>query len=123
MERHRGEKTMAALYDRFFQLGYVTRDLDAAMGQFSTRFGPAEFQIIHGQPPHLHTKRIALTYVGQTMVELIEVNDQVPSIYKEYLPPPGGDIRIHHTGHLIDDTAATLRRVEAEGYPIAMKIS
>ena len=117
------EPIAGTLFNRFFQVGYVTRDGDAAMAQFSTRFGPSEFQIIHGSAEHPHTKRIGLTYIGETMIEIIEVNDAVSSIYRDYLPASGGDIRFHHLGHLTDDYQATLRRLEHEGYDVPMKIT
>jgi hypothetical protein len=108
----------------FFQLGYVTRNLDAAMAEFNRRFGPAEFQIIHGTPEHAHTKRIALTWIGETMTELIEPDPDVPSLYVEALPSgAGGEIRFHHIGCLTRDYEETLRRIRADGYAVPLAVS
>jgi hypothetical protein len=118
------EKTMKhSLFARFFQLGYVTRDLDAAIAEFPQRFGPAEFMIINADRPNIETKRIALAWIGTTMVELIEPNLSVPSIYLDAVPAGSGDIRFHHTGHLVDDYPAAMQRLKAEGYAIPMFLS
>jgi len=113
----------ASLFDRFFQVGYVARDMDAAMAEFNTRFGPVEWQITMGSDAHPHTKRIALTYRDGVMLEIIEANDAVPSIYRDYLPASGPAMRFHHLGYLIDDYPATLKRLDAEGYDVPFKLS
>lgn len=110
-------------FDGFFQVGYVARDLDAAMTQFGKRFGPVEFQVIDAVEPHLHTRRIALAWIGATMIELIEPNQHVPSIYIDALPASPGEIRFHHLGCLIADYPGTLRRLEAEGYDVPFAMS
>lgn len=112
-----------SLFDRFFQVGYVARDLDAAMAQFSRRFGPVEFQVINAVEPNMHTRRIALAWIASTMIELIEPNQQVPSIYIDSLPAAPGEIRFHHLGYLIEDYPATLRRLKAEGYEVPFAMS
>lgn len=112
-----------SLFGRFFQLGYVTRDLDAAMAEFSRRFGPAEFQVIEATEPNIHTRRIALTWIGATMTEIIEPNASVPSLYVDSIPATAGPIRFHHIGCLIEDYPAALHRLRTEGYAIPMFLS
>jgi hypothetical protein len=109
---------VAPLFDRFFQLGYVTRDGDAAMAQFNQRFGPVEFQVVSGGTPAI--KRIALSYVGDTMIEILEVNTSIASFYSDYLSAGLADVRLHHLGYLIDDYPGTLKRLKAEGYDIPL---
>jgi Glyoxalase/Bleomycin resistance protein/Dioxygenase superfamily len=116
--------TDRSLVAGFFQLGYVTRNLDSAIAEFRRRFGPAEFQIIEGTPQHPHTRRIGLAWIGETMTELIEPNPDVPSLYVGALPPAAnGEIRFHHIGCLIDDYPDTLRRLRAEGYETPLTLS
>jgi hypothetical protein len=110
-------------FGRFFQLGYVARDLDAAIAEFPRRFGPAEFQIVNADQPNIATKRIALTWIGATMIELIEPSLSMPSIYLDAVPAHAGDIRFHHTGHLVDDYPAATQRFKAEGYEVPMFLS
>jgi Glyoxalase/Bleomycin resistance protein/Dioxygenase superfamily len=112
-----------SLFDRFFQLGYVTQELDSAMAAFDERFGPSEFHVINAEQPNIHTKRIALTWMGGTMIEIIEPNIAVPSIYLDLLPKAVGEIRLHHTGYLIDDYPARMQRLKAEGYAVPMALS
>lgn len=113
-----------SLLGGFFQLGYVTRDLDAAMVEFRRRFGPVEFQIIQGTAQHPHTRRIALTWIGETMTELIEPDPAVPSLYVGALPPAAnGEIRFHHIGCLTQDYARTMRRITADGYATPLAVS
>ena len=109
--------------DRFFQLGYVVRDLDKAMASYNRRFGPAEFQVAIAEPEYPHTRRVAMVYQGPVMIELIEPNPEVPSIYVDYIPEDDSGIRFHHTGHLVDDYQETLRRLAAEGYNTPYKLS
>ena len=113
-----------SLLGGFFQLGYVTRNLDAAIARFKTRFGPADFQIIQGSPEYPHTKRIALSWIGETMTEIIEPDPAVPSLYVEGLPSTGdGEIRFHHIGCLTQDHSQTMRRLKSEGYATPMVLS
>jgi hypothetical protein len=112
-----------SLLGRFFQLGYVTRDLDTAIDAFRKRYGAAEFQIIPGQARFAHTKRIALGYVGPVMIEFIEPNPEVPSIYVDHIPEEAGDARFHHIGLLIDDYPGTIERLESRGYDVPYKLS
>jgi hypothetical protein len=112
-----------SLFDRFFQVGYVARDADGAMAEFNKRFGPVEWQVTMGSAEHPHTKRIALTHRDGLMIEIIEANDAVASIYRDYLPAAGPAMRFHHLGYLIDDYPGTLRRLEAEGYAVPFKLS
>ena len=108
---------------RFFQLGYITRDLEAGMTGFKERFGPVEFQVIQADPDQPTTRAIALGYLGPVMIEIIDPNPDNQSIYTDYIPTEAGTVRLHHTGHLIDDFDATVTRLEAAGYNVPFKLS
>jgi hypothetical protein len=112
------------LFDGFFQWGYVTRDLDAAVAQFNRRFGPVEFQInVNTHPVNRATSRYALGWHGALMAEIIEVNEAVTSLYSDFLPASRSDIRFHHLGYLVSDHAATLHRLRQDGYAIPFAYS
>jgi hypothetical protein len=111
------------MFRGFFQLGYVARDLDAAIDAFRHRVQPASFQITNAVEPYIHIKRIALTWIDLTMIELIEPNADVPSIYIDSLPVRQEDIRLHHLGFLTNDYADTLQRLTADGYALPMSMS
>jgi hypothetical protein len=112
------------LFGGFFQLGYVTQELDAACDAFRTRFADIEFQKIDPQPLEdgvvPPTKRIALAYIDDVMVELIEPNSEQKTIYDEHIPAEPGAIKLHHLGYLIDDYAETLGQLQAAGHPVPL---
>jgi hypothetical protein len=118
-----------SLYGRFFQWGYVTRDADRAMAQFSKRFGPAEFQVFVNTNPAPHpagqsVKRVCMTWIGGIMAEVIEVDpNAASSFYRDALPAGADDIKLHHLGFLVDDYKSTEAHLKARGYqlPFAME--
>ncbi len=111
-----------SLYDGFFQLGYVTRDIDKAIPAFQERFGSVEFlQIpmppeIEGLPSGMF--RIALAYIKEVMIEFVEVDTSKPSLYLDALPVAEAEIRLHHLGYLIDDHQAMLARLKQAGLDV-----
>ena len=112
-----------SLLGRFFQLGYISRDLDGAIARFAERWSPVEFQVVPGQEQYPHTRRIALGYLGPVMIEIIEPDPEVPSIYVDSIPENDEDVRFHHTGHLVEDYAATLQRLQAAGYDVPFTLT
>jgi len=111
------------LFGGFFQLGYVTQELDAACEAFRARFATAEFEKSDPQPTNGFippTKRLALAYVDDVMIELIEPDRDQITIYDEHIPAEPGAIRLHHLGYLINDYAETLGQLEAAGYPLPL---
>jgi hypothetical protein len=115
-----------ALFDRFFQWGYVTRNADKSIAQFRQRFGDFEFSCITNTSPTELTrpvKRACFTWIGETQMEFIEVDTSVPSIYLDYLPANDTDFRLHHLGFFIDDYQAMLKRLEREGYSVPFAMS
>lgn len=114
---------MSYFFSGFFQLGYVTRDLDAALAGWRERFGAIEFlvtepAVIDGVAPP--TRRIALAYIDAVMIEIIEPDPGQQTIYDDALAEDPGVIRLHHLGHLIDDHAAMLTRLATMGYDVPL---
>jgi hypothetical protein len=112
-----------SLLANFFQLGYVTRDVDHAIAGLREHGRSAEFQIIPAEAGYTEVRRIALTWTGATMIELIEPDPAVRSVYIESLPQSDGAIALHHLGFLTDDFQATLQRLESEGFGVPMRMS
>jgi hypothetical protein len=83
-----------------YQLGFVTRDLDAAMALLGDRYGIARFR----------RRRVnawmetAHAYAGTTMIELIAVGDDAPPLYRDHVSADD-TARLHHLGHRIADVA------------------
>jgi hypothetical protein len=113
-----------SLYGRFFQWGYVTRDLDAAMAQFNASFGIQDYSVFVNSNPlsdHPSAKavtRVCFSWIGTTQLEILEIDGSLPSIYREFLPPSKPDIKLHHFGFLVDDLDATIARLRNDGYDI-----
>jgi hypothetical protein len=113
----------------FFQLGYVTGDLDRAVELWKTRYGIPGFLIFdtrdHAPPgspgPFI---KVALGYQGPIMVELIEPDPANPGIYRDSLRADGG-AELHHLGYLVDlDRFDGMKeRFEALGSPVPTLIN
>jgi hypothetical protein len=110
------------LYGGFFQLGYVARDLDQALAAYQEKFGKTEFLIF--APPDLPdgskapTCRIALAYIGELMIEIIEVRPENPAIYAHALPTDPKAIVLHHLGFLVPSHEVMLSYLEAGKYDV-----
>ena len=114
---------MQNFFKGFFQFGYVTRDVEAAVAAFRAKFGPVEFAVneppaINGQPAP--TRRIALAWIDDVMTEIIEPDPMQKTIYDDHLPSAAGPIRLHHFGYLIDDHQAMIARLQSMGYDVPM---
>ena len=112
------------LYGKFFQLGYVTRNLDASVKVFSEKYGPTEFRIMdmpaRADGTESPTKRIALAYIDDVQIELIQPSTTVPTIYDELRPETDGPIAFHHICFEVDDMEGTVESLRALGYAIPM---
>lgn len=112
------------LFGRFFQLGYVTRNLDAAIAGYQSRFGPTEFTVnVSPARPDgslSPTRKIGLAYVDDVMIKIIEPEPSIATIYGDAIPKIDGPITFHHLGFLVDDHQRTIDRMKALGYAIPM---
>jgi len=89
-------------YPGFFQVAYITRDIDRAQAQFAGTHGIARFLEMRdiryptgpGREAHCH---VSLAYVGATEIEIIQPIDGDVAIYVEGLPQAEGPVvRFHH---------------------------
>jgi hypothetical protein len=102
------------LFQRHFQLAYVTHDLAAAQAVMADHYGITRWQVLDlgamgDQSP---ASRIAMTWVGDRMIEVIEANAAVQSLYTAWMPQGDAALRFHHLGFLIDDADAYVRARE-----------
>lgn len=105
------------------QIAYVVRDLDAAMAHCQRDLGSGPCfvienflqagQIYRGQESRADM-RIAMTFAGQTWIELIQPLDQHPSVYRETIESRG--YGLHHHGIAFTDVAAALADYQARGW-------
>jgi len=114
--------TLPTLFRHHFQAAYVVRDLDAASAVFHDQWGISKWYRLpmpEGQP----VRKLALAYVQGLMIELIEPDPSMPSIYKDWIPSSPTAARFHHLGYLIDDDEEfkqTVQRLEAAGCKAVM---
>jgi hypothetical protein len=101
------------LLGSLFQRAYVTTDLDRAVRVFSERYGVSEFVPF----PNIHSHHtdgmeselnVALSYAGDTMIELIEPAGGDDRLWRDHLSSNGFQIRFHHNGFLVDSEAELL---------------
>lgn len=117
---------LPALFGHHFQIAYVVRDTEAAVRLFTDRFGISKWQTMDtlaAMGPESATRTISLAWSGDVMVEFLEANPGVPSIYSGWADDAPDGIRLHHLGFLIptaEEYAETTRLLEAAGYPTAV---
>jgi hypothetical protein len=118
------------LFSGFFQIGYVTRDLDAGMRRLGATHGIERFRIkrdVHGMPgmPEMLLHQ-AHVYIGAVQIELIQPAGGDDRLYRAFCATDSSAIRHHHFGMWIDDPAeyGCLRAaLEEQNIPIVFEAS
>jgi hypothetical protein len=118
--------TALSPFSGFYQLAYVTTDIDRALDVFATRYQVPKWvelrdMVIEIQPGRTGRIHAALAFVGPTQLELIQPLDGLVGIYQEPLPTQGFGLRFHHVAQLIQSEAEFDRqreRLHAEGIPL-----
>lgn len=108
------------------QLGFVVRDLDAAVRHWTQVLGVGPFLFLDrgtGRPPNpsvfrgrqtVVELRLAFGFLGDVQVELIQQVNDAPSPYREFLKQ--GREGLQHLGYWVHDHAGARQRLEAAGY-------
>jgi len=114
-------------YGRFFQIGYVTRDLAAAAARLA-RMGARQIDLFEdfkrpgGEPSAIWgLSHLAL---GGAELELIQPRLDRPSIYLEALPAEADAIALHHVGYMNPDVPAweaAMAKIRADGATVAVE--
>jgi hypothetical protein len=118
MSRHFGE---------IRQLGYVVRDIEAAMAYWSETLGvgpwyynskvPIRNYRYRGERHEPHNS-VALANSGFVQVELIQCRNDVPSMYRDFLQ--AGNTGLQHVAYWTDSYDADLARLEKQGFKPVM---
>jgi catechol 2,3-dioxygenase-like lactoylglutathione lyase family enzyme len=118
MSRHFGE---------IRQLGYVVRDIEAAMAYWSETLGvgpwfynpkvPIRNYLYRGERHEPHNS-VALANSGFVQVELIQCRNDVPSMYRDFLQ--AGNTGLQHVAYWTDNYDADLARLEKQGFKPVM---
>lgn len=120
------EGVSAPVIGPFTQLGFVVRDLDAAVSHWTGALGVGAFLFLDkgtGRPPGpsyfrgRETRpevRLAFAFIGDVQLELIEQVNDAPSPYLEFLA--SGREGLQHLGYWVENHASSCCAVEAADY-------
>ena len=108
------------------QCAYTVADIDKSMRDFTSRLGVAPWFVLgpftapegqyRGKPTDLNLT-LAIGFAGHMMIELIQQNNDVPSVYRETIAARGHGF--HHWAIASSDFDADVARYRAMGYEIA----
>lgn len=107
-----------APYKGFLQIAYVTTDFDRALAEFASQYGVPKWlqlrnlEIETGKDRSCHA-HVALTYVGDTQLEVIQPLGGDDTVYRHGLPEQGYALRLNHLAQLVE-TEAELETIHAE---------
>jgi Glyoxalase/Bleomycin resistance protein/Dioxygenase superfamily len=109
------------------QLGYVVKDIFAALENFSSVLNAGPWIVFEhmaldngeyrGRPTSLDVS-IAMAHAGHVQVELVQQNDDTPSVYTEV--PEDRRYGFHHWGLGTTDFDGDLQRLTDRGYEVAL---
>lgn len=114
---------MSRFFGEIRQLGYVVRDIEQAMQHWSGTLGVGPWYynpkvpIVnyqydgHRYEPH---NSVALANSGAVQVELIQVRNDVPSMYRDFLGQ--GLTGLQHVAYWTQDYDADLERLRGQGF-------
>ena len=118
------------LLSGLFQIGYVTRDLDAGVRQLATVHGIERFRIkrdvpsMPGMPKMLMHQ--AHAFIGAVQIELIQPAGGDDALYRDFCAADTSAIRHHHFGMWVDDAAeyrGLRAALEEQNIPIVFEAS
>ncbi|MDG2241903.1 MAG: VOC family protein [Rhodospirillaceae bacterium] len=112
------------LIDAIYQTCFVVTDMEASIKEWTEKLKIGPFLVFEsfvmndkdGAPLPFDIK-IGLAYSGDSFIELIQPNDDRPSIYSDVANNGGG---FHHIAKLTNDLDASIAEAEAAGYPLAV---
>lgn len=110
-----------------FQVAYVARDVDEGMARLGKLFGVTNWHVMDMKAlagDQSRTQRIALAYAGNHMVEIIEPNPDVTSLYTGWTLDDPAAPRFHHLGYLFhndDDYNTAKQQLADQGIACAVE--
>jgi methylmalonyl-CoA/ethylmalonyl-CoA epimerase len=127
-ESRPGNNPLPFLSEGVAQVGFVVKDLDAAVEQYWKLFGIGPWHFYtYGKPlvkkmsyrgkPAEYRMRIALANAGPLRIELIQPLEG-DTVYGEFVRDHG--YGIHHLGIVVKDIQASLRAAEEAGVAMTM---
>ena len=118
---------MSTLFGEIRQLGYVVRDIEAAMDYWSRQLGVGPWYYnpkvgiknyqYRGESYEPHNS-VALANSGFVQVELIQCRNDVPSMYRDFLQ--AGQLGLQHVAYWTENYDADLQRALDHGLKVVM---
>ena len=111
------------------QMAYVVSDLRAAIGEWIERLNVGPWFLLEhftGVNPVYRGKpskadiTLAMSFAGHMNIELIQPNDDHPSVYKEHIDRHG--YGFHHWGVATQTFEADLARYKAKGMEVSFRL-
>lgn len=119
---------MSRFFGEIRQVGYVVKDIEAAMHHWASVLGvgpwfyaehvPVEKFFYRGKPSTPLTS-VALANSGPLQVELIQPRNDAPSFYNDFLA--AGHVGAQHVAYWTTNFEADLARLTAQGLKVAMQ--
>jgi catechol 2,3-dioxygenase-like lactoylglutathione lyase family enzyme len=114
---------MTVLPGTIRQIGYVVADLDKALAGF-VELGIGPWFVMRGLPQRVTyrgepceiTLSLALANSGEMQIEVIQQQDDTPSIFTEFLS--SGREGFHQFAYWTEDFEATMQAVGEAGWPV-----
>jgi hypothetical protein len=118
---------MSRIFGRIAQIGYVVRDIDAAMDNWVKHGVGPWFYVDRVQTDYFRYRgvdsdmqmSVALANSGDVQLELIQPRNDAPSMYKDFLD--SGREGAQHIAYWSNDFQTLLDRALAEGYTIGQE--
>jgi len=111
------------------QMAYVVKDLRASIDEWVKRLNVGPWFVLdhftgvdpvyRGQPSKADIT-LAMSFAGHMNIELIQPNDDHPSVYRELIDRSG--YGFHHWGIAAADFAGDLKQHEAMGMEVAFRL-
>lgn len=118
---------MSRFFGEIRQLGYVVKDIEAAMAYWSRTLGvgpwyynprvPIQNYRYQGQSYEPHNS-VALANSGPVQVELIQTRNDVPSMYRDF--QQAGHTGLQHVAYWTQNYDQDLERLLAQGFKPVM---
>jgi hypothetical protein len=108
-------------FAKHFQICYVVRDAERVMARMRERHGIANWNVVP-LGPEWRLKTLALAYVDDLMIELIQPDPKKSWIYDGWEPEAPDAMRLHHLGfyiHSDEEWRQAVDQLAANGYPVA----
>ncbi len=124
------QEGFSAVFKNVFQIAYVTNDLRRAVSVFHSEEGVEQLAIFDDFTLDIEGGRtavinVALGYVGETQLEIIEPVSGEVDLYRTWLPEEFA-LRHHHFCHRLDsveELEALQAKYEQGGYAIPLSAS